>query len=150
MRHPCLIDTCETERRKVLSTCSMFRDQDLPMRPHPTDPRRLSSIMPSIRYAAWKRCGAKTTLGGKRRTAFFDLSRTLAWIVVRRIAHTAHHRGRQTALLRMLGRALYGTYGPTADTGWLRRTVPGRLTRLRMSARFPARDRSPLTDRPEQ
>ena len=31
----------------------------------------------------------------------------------------AHHRGQQTALLRMLGRELHSTYGPTADTGGL-------------------------------
>ncbi|MCK6545939.1 damage-inducible protein DinB [Myxococcota bacterium] len=51
--------------------------------------------------------------------AFFDVSRSRAWIMVRRIAHTAHHRGQQLALLRMLGRDLHSTYGPTADTGGL-------------------------------
>lgn len=50
---------------------------------------------------------------------FFDVRRSRAWVMVRRIAHTAHHRGQQTALLRMLGRELYSTYGPTADTGGL-------------------------------
>ena len=39
--------------------------------------------------------------------------------MVRRIAHTAHHRGQQTTLLRMLNRDLHSTYGPTADTGGL-------------------------------
>jgi hypothetical protein len=53
--------------------------------------------------------------------AFFEVTRTRAWIVTRRIAHTAHHRGQQTALLRMLGRDLHSTYGPTADTGGLMR-----------------------------
>jgi DinB family len=50
---------------------------------------------------------------------FFDARRSRAWILVRRIAHTAHHRGQQTALARMLGRSLHSTYGPTADTGGL-------------------------------
>jgi len=50
---------------------------------------------------------------------FFDVSRTRAWIVLRRIAHTAHHRGQQVELLRMLNREVYSTYGPTADTGGL-------------------------------
>ncbi|HSF17794.1 MAG TPA: DinB family protein [Vicinamibacteria bacterium] len=50
---------------------------------------------------------------------FFEVIRSRAWIVTRRIAHTAHHRGQQTALLRMLGRDLHSTYGPTADTGGL-------------------------------
>ena len=50
---------------------------------------------------------------------FFDVSRSRAWIVTRRIAHTAHHRGQQLAMLRMLGRDLWSNYGPTADTGGL-------------------------------
>ena len=50
---------------------------------------------------------------------FFEVRRSRAWILVRRIAHSAHHRGQQTALLRMLGRDVYSTYGPTADTGGL-------------------------------
>jgi uncharacterized damage-inducible protein DinB len=51
--------------------------------------------------------------------AFFEVRRSRAWIMVRRIAHTAHHRGQQTALLRLLRRSVYSTYGPTADTGGL-------------------------------
>ena len=50
---------------------------------------------------------------------FFDVTRSRAWVMVRRIAHTAHHRGQQTCLLRVLGRELHSTYGPTADTGGL-------------------------------
>ena len=49
--------------------------------------------------------------------AFFDVRRSRAWIMVRRIAHTSHHRGQQMAMLRMLGRDVYSNYGPTADTG---------------------------------
>ncbi|MBZ5703097.1 MAG: damage-inducible protein DinB [Acidobacteriia bacterium] len=52
-------------------------------------------------------------------TAFFDVQRSRAWVMVRRIAHTAHHRGQQMAMLRMLGRAVHSNYGPTADTGGL-------------------------------
>lgn len=50
---------------------------------------------------------------------FFEVKRSRAWILTRRIAHTAHHRGQQTALLRVFGRDLHSTYGPTADTGGL-------------------------------
>jgi len=50
---------------------------------------------------------------------FFDVERSRAWIMVRRIAHSAHHRGQLTVLLRLRGRPLYSTYGPTADTGGL-------------------------------
>lgn len=52
-------------------------------------------------------------------TQFFDARRTRAWVMTRRIAHTSHHRGQLTTMLRMLGRELHSTYGPTADTGGL-------------------------------
>jgi uncharacterized damage-inducible protein DinB len=52
-------------------------------------------------------------------TKFFDVARTRLWVMTRRINHTSHHRGQQTALLRMLQRDLHSTYGPTADTGGL-------------------------------
>jgi len=51
--------------------------------------------------------------------SFFDFKRSRAWVMTRRIAHSAHHRGQQTELLRMLNREVYSTYGPTADTGGL-------------------------------
>src|SRR5207248_989913 len=52
-------------------------------------------------------------------TSFFDVRRSRAWVMTRRMNHTAHHRGQQLALLRMLGREEYSNYGPTADTGGL-------------------------------
>jgi len=52
-------------------------------------------------------------------TTFFNVKRSRAWVLVRRIAHTSHHRGQQMAMLRMLGRDLHSNYGPTADTGGL-------------------------------
>jgi uncharacterized damage-inducible protein DinB len=52
-------------------------------------------------------------------TKFFDVQRSRAWVLTRRIAHSAHHRGQLTTYLRLLGRDLYSTYGPTADTGGL-------------------------------
>src|SRR5688572_14784564 len=50
---------------------------------------------------------------------FFDVHRSRAWIVTRRIAHTSHHRGQLMAMLRMIGRDVHSNYGPTADTGGL-------------------------------
>ncbi|MCL4294980.1 MAG: damage-inducible protein DinB [Anaerolineae bacterium] len=50
---------------------------------------------------------------------FFDTIHSRAWIMVRRIAHSAHHRGELTTLLRILGREVYSVYGPSADTGGL-------------------------------
>ena len=50
---------------------------------------------------------------------FFEVERTRAWVMTRRLNHTAHHRGQQMAMLRMIGRSLHSNYGPTADTGGL-------------------------------
>ena len=50
---------------------------------------------------------------------FFDVARSRAWVMVRRMTHTSHHRGQLMAMLRMLGRDLHSNYGPTADTGGL-------------------------------
>jgi uncharacterized damage-inducible protein DinB len=50
---------------------------------------------------------------------FFDVPRTRAWVMTRRMTHTAQHRGQLLAMLRMLGHDLHSTYGPTADTGGL-------------------------------
>ena len=52
-------------------------------------------------------------------TKFFDVQRSRAWVMTRRIAHTSHHRGQLMAMLRMLGRDAHSNYGPTADTGGL-------------------------------
>jgi uncharacterized damage-inducible protein DinB len=52
-------------------------------------------------------------------TTFFEVRRSRAWVLTRRMTHTAHHRGQQLAMLRMLGRDVYSNYGPSADTGGL-------------------------------
>ena len=51
--------------------------------------------------------------------SFFDVIRTRAWIMQRRIAHTAHHRAEQRVLLRLLGRKVYSVYGSLIDSGYL-------------------------------
>jgi len=51
--------------------------------------------------------------------SFFDVMRSRAWVMTRRLTHSAHHRGQLTVYLRLWGQALYSTYGPTADTGGL-------------------------------
>jgi uncharacterized damage-inducible protein DinB len=158
MRYDFVIETYATERLKVLATWSSFRDDNLEVRPHPTDPRGRSvheqmvhqcvsenlwfRDMLGIDVAAQPLPSTETRLGflgryaadsGQRLAAlrrtdeqwwdevvgFFDVRRTRGWIMVRRIAHTAHHRGQQVELLRMLGRDVHSTYGPTADTGGL-------------------------------
>ena len=52
-------------------------------------------------------------------TTFFDVKRSRAWVMTRRLTHTSHHRGQQMAMLRMLAHDLHSNYGPTADTGGL-------------------------------
>ena len=50
---------------------------------------------------------------------FFDVPRNRAWVMTRRLTHSAHHRGQLTMLIRSWGETLKSTYGPTADTGGL-------------------------------
>ncbi|HEY4740969.1 MAG TPA: DinB family protein [Candidatus Acidoferrales bacterium] len=153
-----LVETYETERIKVVSMWSEFRDEDLGFRPREGDPRGRSVHEQMVHQCASEDIWFRTMLGidvgapplpnpetriefirryaedsGKRLAvlrekndawweedaAFFDVRRARKWIMARRIAHTAHHRGQQSAMLRMLGRELHSNYGPTADTGGL-------------------------------
>jgi uncharacterized damage-inducible protein DinB len=158
MRYQFLVDTYETELLKVASAWSMFHDEDLPLRPHPSD-RRGRSVVEHMVHQCMSEDGwfknmlgidvgapplptSETRIGFIRRYAedagrrldalrskdevwweeeagFFKLRRSRTWIMVRRIAHTAHHRGQQMTMLRVLNRDLYSNYGPTADTGGL-------------------------------
>jgi uncharacterized damage-inducible protein DinB len=52
------------------------------------------------------------------RVPFFDVERERVWIFWRRVLHTAHHRTQLTVYLRLLGRPVPATYGPTADVSW--------------------------------
>jgi len=52
-------------------------------------------------------------------TTFFGVERQRSWVLLRRLTHSAHHRAQLTVYLRLLGKPLYSTYGPTADTGGL-------------------------------
>jgi uncharacterized damage-inducible protein DinB len=158
MKYDFLVETYETERVKVVSVWSEFRDEDLAFRPNARDPRgrsvREQMVHQCVSEDLWFRnmlgidVGApplpsqETRMGFMRRyaedsakrlaalkgkdeawfegeTMFFDAKRSRAWVMTRRIAHTAHHRGQQMAMLRMLGRDLHSNYGPTADTGGL-------------------------------
>jgi uncharacterized damage-inducible protein DinB len=55
----------------------------------------------------------------EEQTQFFEVHRSRAWVMTRRLTHTSHHRGQLIAYLRMMGRDVYSTYGPTSDTGGL-------------------------------
>ena len=158
MEYNFLVDTYDTERIKTLSVWSMFKDDDLFIRPHPLDRRDRNPLEHMIhqcmgedkwfcnmfgidvgapplpeketrlefikRYAedSEKRLAMlkeKDKYWWEKEVAFFDALRTRTWIMLRRIAHTAQHRGELTSLLRMLGRAVHSIYGPSADTGGL-------------------------------
>jgi uncharacterized damage-inducible protein DinB len=49
---------------------------------------------------------------------FFDVQRQRIWIFWRRVLHTAHHRTQLSGYLRLLGRPVPSSYGPTADVTW--------------------------------
>ncbi len=49
-------------------------------------------------------------------TKFFDVPRSRAWIMVRRMNHSTHHRGQLVVYLRLLEQRVTSVYGPTADT----------------------------------
>ena len=49
---------------------------------------------------------------------FFDVKRERIWIFWRRILHTAHHRTQLSVYLRLLGKTVPPTYGPTGDVTW--------------------------------
>jgi uncharacterized damage-inducible protein DinB len=49
---------------------------------------------------------------------FFDVRRQRIWTFWRRVLHTAHHRTQLTVYLRLLGKEVPPTYGPTADVSW--------------------------------
>lgn len=49
---------------------------------------------------------------------FFDVRRQRIWVFWRRLLHTAHHRTQLSVALRLLGRRVPSSYGPTADVTW--------------------------------
>ena len=202
MSYDYLPDTYATEREKVLSVWSMFKDDDLETRPHPTDKRgrsvREQMIHQCVSENLWfmnmleidvdapPLPSEETRLGfikryaedsGKRlevlrekdtawwetERAFFDVNRSRAWVFIRRLLHTSHHRGQQTAYLRMLGRDLHSTYGPTADTGGLMQnkaptiyahpdidTLIEREDAGLLKSPLPEVSDTPVTERPDQ
>jgi|SRR5882724_10469661 len=158
MRYDFLVETYETERMKVASVWSEFRDTDLEFRPNASDPRGRSVHEQMVHQCVSEDLWFRTMLGidvsapplpapetrlefirryaedsGKRletlrskdeawfegEATFFDVPRSRAWVMTRRISHTSHHRGQQMAMLRMLAHDLHSNYGPTADTGGL-------------------------------
>ena len=158
MKYDFLVESYQTERLKVLSVWSEFRDEDLAVRPKQDDRRGRSvheqMVHQCMSEDTWFRTMLGIEVGGsplpqqetrlefirryaedsdqrlqklretdetwwEESTTFFDVPRSRAWVMTRRLTHTSHHRGQQMAMLRMLGRDLHSNYGPTADTGGL-------------------------------
>ena len=158
MKYDFLVESYESERVKVLSVWSEFKDDDLPVRPKRDDARGRSVHEHMVHQCVSEEVWFRTMMGidvgapplpehelrlefikryaensSKRlailqrtddqwweaMTRFFDVDRSKAWVMTRRLTHTSHHRGQQMAMLRMLGRDLHSNYGPTADTGGL-------------------------------
>jgi uncharacterized damage-inducible protein DinB len=197
MRYEFLVETYATERIKVVSVWSEFRDEDLSVRPNATDARGRSVHEQMVHQCVSEDLWFRNMLGidvgapplpkqetrtefirqyvndsGKRLEAlqskdenwweadaqFFDVRRSRAWIMVRRIAHTSHHRGQLMAMLRMLGRELHSNYGPTADTGGLMANhaptiyAYGGLDQLlngEEKTKLPGGGEKPVTERPD-
>jgi len=201
MKYDFLVETYETERVKVVSVWSEFRDEDLHVRPCKDDPRGRSVHEQMVHQCVSEDLWFRTMLGidvgapplpkpethlefirryaedsGKRlaalkgksepwweeETVFFDVRRSRAWVMTRRLTHTAHHRGQQMAMLRMLGRDLHSNYGPTADTGGLMQnhaptiyayssldSLLEREARGGAKAALPGPGEKPVTERPE-
>jgi uncharacterized damage-inducible protein DinB len=100
--------------------CNMF-GIDVDATPLPEKETRLEFIK---RYAEdsekrFEMLKTKDKTWWEEKVSFFDAKRSRTWIMLRRIAHTAHHRGEQTAILRILGRNVHSVYGPSADSGGL-------------------------------
>ena len=49
---------------------------------------------------------------------FFDVQRQRIWVFWRRVLHTTHHRTQLSVFLRLLGKPVPSSYGPTADVTW--------------------------------
>jgi uncharacterized damage-inducible protein DinB len=200
MRYDFLIESYDTERVKVLSVWSEFRDDDLAIRPRDGDPRGRNvhehMVHQCVSEDTWFRTMLGIELGASalpeqetrlefmkryaehsgmrldrlRQTdepwweesvVFFDVRRSRAWVMTRRLTHTSHHRGQQMAMLRMLGRDLHSNYGPTADTGGLLQNRAPTIyayasldalleaeSRGGAKAPLPARSATALTERP--
>jgi uncharacterized damage-inducible protein DinB len=198
MRYSFLVESYETERIKVVSVWSEFRDGDLAVRPREGDPRgrsvREQMVHQCVSEDLWfrnmlgidvgapplpasetrmefvkryaedsvKRLAAlreKQEAWWEEQTKFFDVPRSRAWVMVRRMTHTSHHRGQLMAMLRTLGREVHSNYGPTADTGGLMANhaptiyAYGSLEELLRGgpkSKLPGTSGKPVTERPSK
>ena len=176
MRYAFLVESYATERIKVASVWSEFKDEDLPFRPREGDPRGRSlheqmvhqcvsedlwfrnmlgidvgapplpareTRMEFIRQYAENSAKRLVILRAKDETwwesdtKFFEVERSRAWVMVRRMTHTSHHRGQ-----------LMANYAPTIYAyGSLEELFSGE-SRGGMKARLPGAGGKAVTERP--
>ncbi|MFL6199351.1 MAG: DinB family protein [Thermoanaerobaculia bacterium] len=77
-----------------------------------------AAAVPSLTHGT-KFCLRGRLTGGLTKRAFLTSPDRGPGVFLRRLNHSAHHRGQLTVYLRLLGRPVYSIYGPTADTGGL-------------------------------
>jgi uncharacterized damage-inducible protein DinB len=65
-----------------------------------------------------ERMAGRDTSWWMEQVPFFDVRRQRVWVFWRRVLHTAHHRTQLSVCLRLLGRKVPSSYGPTADVTW--------------------------------
>jgi hypothetical protein len=136
-----LLDTYVSETNKVASTWKAFTDADLRHQllserrffgeflktPEPPpdqvlpDPFTVETALTRFLELARARLdffASQPESWWMETVPFFDVNRQRIWIFWRRVLHTAHHRTQLTVFLRMLGKDVPTTYGPTADVTW--------------------------------
>jgi uncharacterized damage-inducible protein DinB len=115
--HEHMVHQCYSEDRWFTGMFGI----DVGAPPLPAEETRLAFIRRYDEDSAKRldQLGKKDAAWWAEDVAFFDTTHSRAWIMVRRVAHTAHHRAEQTTLLRLLGRQVWSVYGPAVDTGGL-------------------------------
>ncbi len=78
----------------------------------------LTGRLVELATARLETLAGRTTDWWLEEVPFFDVRRQRIWVFWRRVLHTAHHRTQLTVYLRLMGRRVPATYGPTADVTW--------------------------------
>jgi hypothetical protein len=127
-----LLDTYASETNKTVSVWRAFAGGDLPLfaeflagpEPPPAEvvPPVLLVNAAADRLVALARprlavLATREAEWWQERVPFFDVVERV-WIFWRRVLHTTHHRTQLTVYLRVMGRPVPATYGPTADVTW--------------------------------
>lgn len=115
----------EIMKHQLLSERRFFGEFLGLLEPDPSDvlprehtPDAYAARMRELAVPRLQRLAARDERWWLERVAFFDVRRERIWIFWRRLLHTAHHRTQLTVCLRLLGRPVPPTYGPTADVTW--------------------------------